>query len=107
MILPHIQNIEFLKENVDSYEKEEVVENLLQISRSMKFKAFKAGEDVFKYGDKGNEFFIILKGKVSVRAPRQEKVQKGITDKIGTHLKQFMVQKESTSARASNIDTSS
>ena len=54
------------------------MENLLQISRSMKFRAFKAGEDVFKYGEKGNEFFIILKGKVSVRAPRQEKVQKVI-----------------------------
>jgi hypothetical protein len=46
---------------------------------------------VFKYGDKGHHFYIILKGKVSVRVLRPEKMQKNIENKMGSFLKTTMV----------------
>ena len=39
----------------------------------MKFRFYHAGETVMNFGDPGNEFFIIMKGEVSVLVPRKVK----------------------------------
>jgi len=35
----------------------------------LKFKEYKAGADVIEYGDEGNQFYIILCGRVKVMIP--------------------------------------
>ena len=35
----------------------------------MKFKEYNAGTDVIEYGEEGNEFFILLSGRVKVMIP--------------------------------------
>ena len=35
----------------------------------MKYKPYEAGQTVFKQGDEGNMFFIILKGKIQLSIP--------------------------------------
>lgn len=35
----------------------------------MKYEYFKAGEAVFKFGEHGDKFFVMLKGEVCVKIP--------------------------------------
>ena len=42
--------------------------------RSMKYKYFGERETIFKFGDYGDQFYIILEGKVSVRVPKVVKL---------------------------------
>ena len=38
----------------------------------MRYHFCHAGETVFRYGDTGNNFYVILKGKVSVLVPKKK-----------------------------------
>jgi len=35
----------------------------------MKYESFRAGEAVFKFGEHGEKFYVVLKGEVSVKIP--------------------------------------
>jgi len=38
--------------------------------KQFKYKSFQAGEKIIKYGDLGDEFFIIMQGRVCVESPK-------------------------------------
>lgn len=38
--------------------------------KELKYRCFEEGETICRYGEIGEEFFIILKGEVSVEAPK-------------------------------------
>lgn len=44
-------------------------QDLLQICQELKHEFYYAGEAVFKCGEYGEKFYIILKGKVAVKIP--------------------------------------
>ena len=69
MLLPFIQDIEFFKEQVENQDQELLAKTHLYICQNMRYKMHKQGETVFKHGNRGNLFYIILKGKVSVNVP--------------------------------------
>jgi len=43
---------------------------LYECVKELKYKCYEQGEAICRYGDIGEEFFIILKGEVSVEAPK-------------------------------------
>ena len=63
-----IGQIKFFKDNKDSFIKKD----LLEICMNMKYKFKEAGETVFYQGDIGEEFFIIIKGKVQVSVTEKD-----------------------------------
>ena len=48
------------------------IEDTPMLCENMRFRYYKAGETIFEYGDYGDQFFIILKGTVSVLVPKQK-----------------------------------
>ena len=42
----------------------------------MKIESCKKGRSIIKYGDRGDKFYIILKGKVSCQVPPQKAIQR-------------------------------
>jgi len=68
MLYPMINQIQFFKEKKDSIYKKD----LLEICMNMKYRFREAGETVFYQGDIGNEFFILIKGKVQVSVIEQD-----------------------------------
>ena len=57
--LPGFMNI--ISNEQSKYTKQEI---LKQISINMSYEYFQKNTVMFKYGDKGNKFYIILKGKI-------------------------------------------
>ena len=47
-------------------------ENSKLICERMRYHFCRAGETVFRYGDAGNNFYVILNGKVSVLVPKKK-----------------------------------
>ena len=48
------------------------VENYKFIAERLSFEFYNSGEEVMKYGESGNTFYIIIKGLVSVLVPNKE-----------------------------------
>jgi len=53
--------------------KQAILQNAL---REMIIKSYTQGEIVFNYGDPGHEYFLIIRGRVSVRVPTVVEYQK-------------------------------
>lgn len=53
---------------------------LMNISLHLKGEKIKNGNFVFKFGEKGNKYYIILKGSVSVLIPKENKVSLSLFD---------------------------
>ena len=45
--------------------------DIIQLCSELQYEFFSAGETIFNYGDFGNKFYIILKGKVEIKVPEQ------------------------------------
>ena len=58
-IMPILKVMKFFKDVVKMNEEE-----LFEIAQMMKYRFYEAGQTVFKQGDDGDRFFIILKGKI-------------------------------------------
>ena len=62
-MLPIIKEIAFFKnKNIHG-------QDLVQICQEMKHEFYREGEAVFKQGEYGDKFYIILRGEVSVKIP--------------------------------------
>lgn len=72
--LPLIKNNEFLQQ---SGKEDTVVEELCQVLTLYKLKA---GQTVFRLGDYGNIFYIIINGTVSIHVKRKEEVKESKFD---------------------------
>lgn len=66
-IFPFAQNLKLLTDNAKDVDMSE--ESVRIICEQMMFKFHPEGEVVFNYGDKGEFFYIILKGRVSIQVP--------------------------------------
>jgi signal-transduction protein with cAMP-binding, CBS, and nucleotidyltransferase domain len=67
-------------ENENNVLKEKMTKEDYQlICENMKFRFYTASETIMNYGDFGNEFFIILKGTVSVLVPKVIKSKNNFT----------------------------
>lgn len=64
-----IDQIQFFK---DKNIKEK---DMLELMNVFNFVKAEAEQDVMKYGDTGNLFYLIVKGKVSVRVPNLTKIR--------------------------------
>jgi len=63
VMLPIIREIAFFKnKNIQG-------QDLVQICQEMKHAHYREGEAVFKQGEYGDKFYIILRGEVSVKIP--------------------------------------
>ena len=56
-------------------EKEELNPLLRNISIHLKGEKFKSGKMVFRFGDKGTKFYLILKGSISVMIIKENKIR--------------------------------
>jgi CRP-like cAMP-binding protein len=68
-LLPFVMKIDFFKMGTSNEQMD--IEDYQLIAENMKFKHFDQGETIFKNGDFGNEFFIILKREVKVLVPKK------------------------------------
>jgi len=78
-IEPFVSNIQFFKENKDYFqgsqsEEESIEQQFKFICQRMRFQFYQKGDVIFRYGDPGLLFYIILKGKVSVLMPRKKTI---------------------------------
>jgi hypothetical protein len=48
---------------------------MLELMTAINFCAVEADKDVFKYGVSGDLFYLIIKGKVSIRVPNFNKIR--------------------------------
>lgn len=96
----HMMGIKFLNDMIkEAYntKKDQTIQrsDYKLLCENMRFRHYKAGETIFEFGDYGDQFFIILKGTVSVLVPKQN--EKGnIKRKQITRSKTFV--KESSNA---------
>lgn len=69
-----------------SYFKEVKIndDQLGKILQKMYYKFIPSGKDVFRYGDTGEQFYIIISGRVSVNIPKNNKAQNDISHSIST-----------------------
>ena len=100
--MSYMMGIKFLNEmikEVYNTKKDQAIQrsDYKLLCENMRFRYYKAGETIFEYGDYGDQFFIILKGTVSVLVPKQ-KEKNTIKRKPITRSKTFV--KESSTKLA-------
>ena len=65
MLIEHFKSNKFLAETASTRDNETV----LTLYRNLKLEECVEGEPVFRYGDRGGLFYIIIDGEVEVRTP--------------------------------------
>ena len=61
LIAPFVKEVEFFKKrNIQG-------NDIVQVCQELKYEYFGKGEAVFKYGDIGDKFYVILRGEVAVK----------------------------------------
>lgn len=53
---------------------------IYQCCKELKYRRYAPGETICKYGEEGNEFYVIIKGKVTVYTPKTIEVTKTLTE---------------------------
>ena len=69
LLIPFFKKVKFFNSNQDEQISNE---DLKFISERVFFQFVNGGQTVFKYGDMGDTFYIILKGEVSVIVPKKK-----------------------------------
>ena len=67
LIAPIVKEINFFKQ------RNMMSQDITYLCQELQYEYFTQGECVFKYGEHGAKFYIILKGKVEIMAPDLEK----------------------------------
>lgn len=62
-LIPYIKELSFFKSR--KLEQDDII----NICQELKYEYVKLGEAVFKYGEYGTKFYIILKGEVEIKIP--------------------------------------
>ena len=65
-IVSLLKKVQFFKDKPISNE------SMLELAQSMKFERLQGMQNCMNFGEKGNKFYIILKGVVSVQIPNQQ-----------------------------------
>jgi len=73
-VFNHLMRLKCIKSYLEQHQKDSSVEFLQKLSIMIKAEAMKRNTFLFHYGDQGNKFYIILKGKVAVLVPKEEKM---------------------------------
>lgn len=63
VLMPLLKELKFFKS------KQIEGNDILQVCQEIKYEYMSQGDYVFKFGDTGDKFYVILKGEVSVRIP--------------------------------------
>ena len=92
-------------------EEQMTIEDFQLIAENMKLRRYEAGETIFKYGDHGSEFFMIIKGEVNMLIPKLERPEtakkvKKASDKSKSKRSQFLLNTKG-SHRTAEADSSS
>ena len=71
LIIPYLKELIGLMDIISKEKSEELAEKILdQIAMNLQYKKILKNKYIYKYGDKGNDFYIILKGKAAFLVPR-------------------------------------
>ena len=71
LIIPYLKELIGLMDIISKEKNEELAEKILdQIAMNLQYKKILKNKYIYKYGDKGNDFYIILKGKAAFLVPR-------------------------------------
>ena len=73
ILMPIVKELKFF------LQKQIVGQDLHEVCHLVKHEYMRAGDHVFKYGDFGDKFYVILKGQVSIRIPDPKNKNKDIT----------------------------
>lgn len=79
---------------------------LMNIALYLKCEKMKKGNSVFKYGDKGNKYYVILKGSASVLLPKETKVSLSLFDYIKMIIRLVIVRENELLIRTVNSNKS-
>lgn len=55
---------------------------LMNIAMQIKCEKMKSGNIIFKYGERGNKFYVIMKGTVSILIPKENKIKLTLIDYV-------------------------
>ena len=75
---------------------------LMNVAFYLKCARMKKGNAVFKYGDKGNKYYVILRGSASVLLPKETKVSLSLFDYIKMIIRLVIVRENELLVRTVN-----
>ena len=75
---------------------------LMNVAFYLKCERIKKGNAVFKYGDKGNKYYVILRGSASVLLPKETKVSLSLFDYIKMIIRLVIVRENELLVRTVN-----
>ena len=75
---------------------------LMNVAFYLKCERMKKGNAVFKYGDKGNKYYVILRGSASVLLPKETKVSLSLFDYIKMIIRLVIVRENELLVRTVN-----
>ena len=75
--MPLLEKLEFFENKLSKTELEQVAQNI-------KYQYFEPGQTIFKMGDKGDCYYIVMKGRALFSIPRKDYVAKSQTKQDGT-----------------------
>jgi CRP-like cAMP-binding protein len=70
ILAPVLKEINFFKS------RNMINQDIIYLCQELQYEFFTKGETIFKYGEHGNKFYIVLNGKVDIMVPDHEKRQK-------------------------------
>ena len=65
--LPYFQGLQVPTKATSTTDKQQLIN---ESCKQLKYRNYKEGEEIIRFGDVGDEFFIIMEGKVSVQTPK-------------------------------------
>ena len=75
---------------------------LMNVAFYLKCERMKKGNAVFKYGDKGNKYYVILRGSAAVLLPKETKVSLSLFDYIKMIIRLVIVRENELLVRTVN-----
>ena len=80
LLAPILKEINFFKQ------RNMMSQDIAYLCQELQYEYFMKGECVFKYGDHGTKFYIILKGKVEIMVPDVEKRQRMLQQQMAAKI---------------------